>query len=233
LKATNEILKGLDRLQDHGNVVCIFTTNLVDNLDPAFKSRCCIKKLVNAPVTDCVFEILRMELNNLINLGLIVFETLIYDLPRGNLSDSSSFVEVPSATSPVDMSIIPTRQWANANWPSTAITAVSTLLEIAKSAPGLSGRTLKRLVTYARYQYLVDEPGDLRDLLVALEAVIREETGPERLSERDRDPTKMTRLRTEERELHAEEDELIDMATWTSQLEAGVDPGKLLTAQPV
>jgi hypothetical protein len=166
VKATNELLKGLDRLQSYSNVLLIFTSSLVDNLNPAFKDRCCVEQLMDAPVTDCVYEILRMELNNLIQLGLLVFDSMMYEQVSSDESFSTS----------ASVNEISTWQWAKTYWPPNAFTAASSLWEIANLAQGLSERSLKRLVTYARHKYLVEHPGDLRSMLAALDMIVREKT---------------------------------------------------------
>ncbi len=179
-KATNELLRGLDRLKRYGNVVFFFTSNLVSGLDPAFIDRCCIEKEINAPSADCTFEILRMEVNSLIQVGIISFQTLVYEDSHSVIADdecnlSSPFlIEGPGYNS--KLSAIPSRQWASIHWAPNTTTAVSELFRIATLGKGLSGRKLKGLVGCARYEYMVDKPGDLRDLLQALEAVIREKT---------------------------------------------------------
>lgn len=144
----------------------MFTSNLIGSLDSAFIDRCCLEEEVNTPATECVFEILRKEINGLLQCGIVFCETMIYE------AWSDSTVTTRASTP----NLIPSRQWANIHWPSTATTAVSELYRIAMLAKGLSGRKLKGLVTNAQYKYLVDEPSDLRDLLVALEAVIRKAT---------------------------------------------------------
>jgi hypothetical protein len=148
---------------------------------------------------------------------VIAFETMEYvqSSSRDDCSDSSSFVEVVMDT-PNEIS---SQQWASTHWPADTTTAASVLLENAKLAHGLSGRTLKRLVTYARYEYVTDEPGDLRDMLVALEAVIRERVGQR---EREKAPTEIPGSRTEGREPQAEGVEMMDHEAFIYRLENGL-----------
>ncbi|KAF1942687.1 P-loop containing nucleoside triphosphate hydrolase protein [Clathrospora elynae] len=209
IRATNEILRGLDKCRKYSNIVFIFTTNLIGSLDSAFIDRCCIEKFISAPGTECVFGILRLQINQLIRKGLIGFDTLIYEKPpitsRDGASDPSAF----------EYSVqIPDRQWAQMHWPTNAITAVSELYRVATLASGLSGRKLKGLVTYARYEYLVDNPGDLRDLFVALEAVVREKTGQVKIGDGGQPDE------TAEMNSQTEGYESIDIAQFIAQLEA-------------
>ena len=161
-----------------------FTSNLVSSLDPAFVDRCYIENEIKAPAAECAFEILRLEINELINRGAIIFERLLFenspDLSGSDDAFSEAHERHASALGRVGyhqtLSDIPSRQWASMHWPCNATTAVSELFRIARLGNGLSGRKLKGLVTCARYKYLVDDPGDLRDLLNALEEEIREKT---------------------------------------------------------
>ncbi|KAH8726315.1 P-loop containing nucleoside triphosphate hydrolase protein [Phaeosphaeriaceae sp. PMI808] len=183
IRATNEVLRGLDRCRKYENVVFIFTSNLPSTLDPAFVDRCRLEKAVDAPSTDAAFEILRMELNALLARGLIVFNTLIYsssqdvsyDIWTERLSQPPS---VPDQSPYSDMMQgIPSLEWAASHWPASAVTAVSELRRISLLAKGLSGRNLKGLIALARYEHLVDDPSDLHDVLIAFEQVVREKVG--------------------------------------------------------
>lgn len=148
-----------------------------------------------------MFDILRMEINGLIAHGLIVFETMIYE---GIPDLDTSGRESPT--------LIPNRQWANIHWPSVAVSAVSELYRVAMLAKGLSGRKLKGLVAHAQYKYLVDEPGDLRDLLIALEAVVRKKTRQPAVS--------MEQETATARHSPTRVDGPVDMAKFLSDLEA-------------
>jgi hypothetical protein len=136
---------------------------------------------------------------------------------RDDCSDSSAFVEVVMDTP----NEIPSQQWARTHWPADTTSAASVLLKIAKLAQGLSGRTLKRLVTYARHEYVTDEPGDLRDMLAALEIVVGEKVAQGRMVERGRASTEVMVPQMAVAETQMEQDELMDTSAWISRLEAG------------
>ncbi|CAO2649136.1 Nn.00g100850.m01.CDS01 [Neocucurbitaria sp. VM-36] len=188
IKATNEILRSLDKFRRHSNVIFVFTSNLINCLDSAFVDRCCLEEEVNTPATECVFDILRKEINGLIQHGLIVSDTMIY--ASSDSPDTCALSRVPTASSQLSSSsLLPSRQWADIHWPSKATTAVSELYRIAMLAKGLSGRKLKGLVMNAQYKYLVDEPGDLRDLLIALEAVVRKATRHKKITDEQQTAT--------------------------------------------
>ncbi|KAF1845819.1 P-loop containing nucleoside triphosphate hydrolase protein [Cucurbitaria berberidis CBS 394.84] len=223
IKATNEILRGLDKFRRYSNVIFVFTSNLIGSLDSAFVDRCCLEEEICAPATDCVFDILRMEINGSIERGFIVSESMIYegfsDLSGDSFSDTSSaFSRLPDASPQLGSShcqeatLIPSWQWASSHWPSRATTAVSELYRIAMLAKGLSGRKLKGLVTHARYKYLVDEPAELRAVLVALEAVVRKQT---------RQRGEFMEQETASEYSQTSREESVDMAKFLSDLEAG------------
>jgi hypothetical protein len=127
-----------------------------------------------------VFEILRTELNALIDHRLVAFNTLVFDSLHGPSSEHPDVVACASTSGSSQtehITHIPSLDWADDHWPPTLVTAVSKLRRIALLAKGLSGRKLKSLIALSRYEYLIDHPADLRDVLVALEAVVREVVG--------------------------------------------------------
>lgn len=160
------------------------------NLDDAFISRCFITEFINGPSMASAFEILRSELNGLIEAKKVYWENLVYHLPATNgdqiLNDSSdsscSIVSSNGAAivDPLPSGYIPSKQWAEINWPRNTISAVSELQRIASVAKGLSGRNLRGLITLARLRHTVDDPCELRDLLIALEVVVCKRIGQSR-----------------------------------------------------
>jgi hypothetical protein len=174
-------LTGLDRCRRYENIVFIFTSNLSSTLDPAFVDRCRIEKIVDAPNADVVFEIMRTELNALISRRLVTFDTLVYDSlhgPSSKCSDGAVCASTSGSSQTEHITHIPSYNWADDHWPPTSVTAVSELRKLSHIATGLSGRKLKNMIALSRYEYLVDHPADLRDVLVALEVVVREVVGP-------------------------------------------------------
>ncbi|KAF2831956.1 AAA-domain-containing protein [Ophiobolus disseminans] len=172
IRAAPEVFTGLDRLRESVNVIWFFTTNLVEDLDPAFIDRCRFMEEVKTPAANCVFEMLRADINARIRRGRIAFKTLVYghhcdtimtDAPKDLPQCSEQPHEIPSLV------------WATRYWPSTATTAVTVLRQIATLAAGLSGRMLRGLLDVAIFQYLVDDKPDLRQVLDALELVVRKE----------------------------------------------------------
>ncbi|KAF2134229.1 P-loop containing nucleoside triphosphate hydrolase protein [Dothidotthia symphoricarpi CBS 119687] len=185
IRSTNEVLRGLDRFRERTNVVFCCTTNLLADVDSAFVDRCYIETPVNIPAADCIFEILRADLNNLIQCGKLGCEKLGYDgrhiemPPIIHCNDLSSTLQ---STQTFDLFsktpiYIPDLTWASIHWPKGATTVVSELHKIATLGKGLSGRKLRALVTQTLYMYTVEEPCDLQAFLIALESVIRAKVG--------------------------------------------------------
>jgi hypothetical protein len=159
--------------------VWLFTTNLKEDLDPAFIDRCRLNEMINAPMANSVFEILRTGINDKIQHGEILLDALIYDQASDTIMTDPPEVLSQSdgdkllrAERPAGL---PTLTWAARTWPSTAITAVSILYRIAELAAGLSGRNLRGLVDVTLFECFADDAPNLRDALEALESVVRRE----------------------------------------------------------
>ncbi|KAF2206020.1 P-loop containing nucleoside triphosphate hydrolase protein [Delitschia confertaspora ATCC 74209] len=73
MRATNELLQGLDKLRKRPNVVFICTTNMMESLDEAFVDRCGIKQYIGTPNHECAYEIFRSVTNELINSRLMMY----------------------------------------------------------------------------------------------------------------------------------------------------------------
>ncbi|KAF1920158.1 P-loop containing nucleoside triphosphate hydrolase protein [Ampelomyces quisqualis] len=178
MRATAEVLTGLDKLRKTLNVVWLFTTNLPEDLDPAFVDRCRLKEHVHAPAANCVYDILRADINAKLRCG----EILVGSAPRDGLGEiigdcttnGTSENGVPLCAA-VDDDNIPSLVWAGKCSPPAEGTAAATLQCIAANACGLSGRNLRGLLDVALFTYFVDETPSLSDALVALERVVQKE----------------------------------------------------------
>lgn len=159
------------------------TTNLLTDVDSALIDRCYIETPVDVPSADCVFEILRTDLNSLIQCGKLDCNKLLYDrspalqITDGNDSTSNLLTTLPFDIFPETPTCIPDLTWASIHWPKGASTAVSELHKIATLAKGLSGRKLRALVTQTLYMYTVEESCDVQEFLVALESIVKAKTG--------------------------------------------------------
>ncbi|KAF2797668.1 AAA-domain-containing protein [Melanomma pulvis-pyrius CBS 109.77] len=178
IRSTNELLQGLDRLRRHPNVIFIFTSNLIDNIDPAFVDRCRIKQYVGIPSVKCVYEIFRSVINELIRTNLVLFDSSDLDhttSPLLHIKVSAPPQDESYGGAPETPTFIPEFEWVITHLSNRHSTAPWELQEIARLAEGLSGRTLRGLPMLAMTKYTMDEPCDLRDLLAALRKAIKEE----------------------------------------------------------
>ncbi|KAF2015746.1 P-loop containing nucleoside triphosphate hydrolase protein [Aaosphaeria arxii CBS 175.79] len=193
LRSTNELLRGLDKLYNRPNVVIICTSNLKDVLDDAFVDRCRIKKHLDSPNVDCIYNILRSAINELIKLGLVVYDVTELNAATKNSTQAEQGTPkfMPVSLSPLsahnslhkeDRSYVPDLDWVIGNlshltYDDQPETAPILLRRIAQSAMGLSSRTLRTLPIAALAEYTVAEPCDFRQLLGALERKLAEERG--------------------------------------------------------
>jgi hypothetical protein len=172
-QATAEVLTGLDKLRKSMNVVWLFTTNLVEELDPAFIDRCRLKEHVFAPAANCIYDMFRAEINAKLQRGDIINDSMLYN-PSCGVETGSTPQDCPEPEEhPKEL---PSLDWACRHWLPTMNTAASTLQRIAAMATGLSGRNLRGLLDVALFTYFVDDAPSLYNALVALEAVVRKET---------------------------------------------------------
>jgi hypothetical protein len=119
-----------------------------------------LKKKIDSPSANALYEILRRDINTLITHDLIHYNPV--DLQEG-------------APQEVTRSTIPDAAWVEKHLYNKPNTVPRELCRIAELAKDLSGRTLRRLPMLALAQYTVDQPCNIGEFLVALKRVIREE----------------------------------------------------------
>lgn len=178
------MLRGLDKIRRHGNIVFICTSNFIENIDGAFVDRCFLEEFIDVPAVDCVYDILRTELNRLIRQGLVFSDTMVYE---GYAVQPESSPVVYTQTG-----LIPSLGWASIHWGGAGCTAASELYRIAGLARGLSGRKLGDLVSQAQYKYTGEGPCELQEMLIALERAVRRKTGRS-MHEAERPPSELER----------------------------------------
>jgi SpoVK/Ycf46/Vps4 family AAA+-type ATPase len=71
LRATNALLTGLDRVRKYCNLIILCTSNILECLDSAFLDRCSFKRLVNVPAVAVKYEILRSNIQAMVDDGTI------------------------------------------------------------------------------------------------------------------------------------------------------------------
>ncbi|KAF2683495.1 P-loop containing nucleoside triphosphate hydrolase protein [Lentithecium fluviatile CBS 122367] len=196
MRATNQLLTGLDRLREFPNVVFIATTNLLSTIDKAFLDRCCIKQEIRNPSGSVSYEVLRGAINKRIDQGLVRCDSWVFDEGNGHaentmddasLSEELTYDHATSARASEagatnsnggnELAHIPDLALANMLWPHNAVTVSSELQRIAVQGTDVSARKWSHLVNWARYAHTVEVPCGIRDLLAGLEKVLEQELG--------------------------------------------------------
>jgi hypothetical protein len=145
--------------------------------------RCGIEQCVGTPSVKCAYGIFRSVINELINTGLVFFDptdlnfdTSLRDPLLSSPSQRSTCVQSIQSddTAFGHPTYLPELDWVDLHLFDRVLTAPWELRRIAAEADGLSGRTLRRLPMLAMTKYTVNEPCDMRDLLVALRRVVKE-----------------------------------------------------------
>ncbi|KAF2090825.1 AAA-domain-containing protein, partial [Saccharata proteae CBS 121410] len=167
MRATNQLLTGLDRLRHRPNVIVLCTSNLVMAIDSAFLDRVDVKQFVPNPEPRAVYEILRSCLNELIRCEIIT--TTGHQEQVSPTSDSatddsypdSSFVLVDQASIPsfAEMNV---HLWDQPNSPAMR------LWNIAQKCESMSGRSLRRLPALALAMHTFSDPCSIYEALEAL-----------------------------------------------------------------
>ena len=125
MRAVNSLLTSLDRLRSFPNVLVLATTNITGQIDDAFVDRVDLKLEIGLPILRARYAILRTCLEELVRVGILVSA----DDPMTREQTFADFGDVME-----EQSSDPEK---------TSESAL--LLECAKQAEGLSGRSLRRL----------------------------------------------------------------------------------------
>ncbi|KAH8815416.1 P-loop containing nucleoside triphosphate hydrolase protein [Xylogone sp. PMI_703] len=82
LRATNALLRGLDKIRTCPNVIVLCTSNMIDCLDSAFLDRCGLQLLVDSPTFPSQYTILRNSFLRMMSQGIISYERTQYGDPK-------------------------------------------------------------------------------------------------------------------------------------------------------
>ena len=69
LRATNALLTGIDRIKVYPNIIVLCTTNLLNDLDPAFLDRCGVRQEIESPSIRSQYTILCSRIRGLVDRG--------------------------------------------------------------------------------------------------------------------------------------------------------------------
>lgn len=123
MRAVNSLLTSLDRLRSFPNVLVLATTNITGRIDDAFVDRVDLKLEIGLPILRARYAILRTCLEELIRVGIL-----------GRSKE-------PMATTEQRFTDFANLTNENSDMGKDSVL----LLECAKQAEGLSGRSLRRL----------------------------------------------------------------------------------------
>lgn len=116
IRVVNALLTQLDKLKQRSNVLVVTTSNLSDNIDPAFIDRADIKQYIGPPKAPAIYHILRSCFMELVRVKLI-------DIGTDELPSMDHHDAVHGKKGSIEKE----------------------LATLCESAVGMSGRTLRRL----------------------------------------------------------------------------------------
>ena len=145
VRVVNAVLTSLDTLRRCSNVLVLCTSNMVDNIDAAFKDRVDIMILIEEPGREARAAILQSCLEELINKGVI---------QSSPSSSSSTMSSSPSQSGTMSMNDDPEQ--------------IQLWEKILTLSEGMSGRGLRKLALRAHAFYLQTPVVSLQDFLGAI-----------------------------------------------------------------
>lgn len=167
LRVVNAVLTQLDQLRMHSNVLVLTTSNLSGSIDLAFVDRADLKQHVGFPSNIAIFHIFKSAIDELIkvikenpaNFRSFSLVTTLITLLTDYEFNISFQVKIIS-----DANLTDDGKWNSKN--------VVTLLDIAKKAHGLSGRSLRKLPLLAHAWFIRSDDMDLVTFLEALDDAV-------------------------------------------------------------
>jgi SpoVK/Ycf46/Vps4 family AAA+-type ATPase len=143
MRAVNSLLTSLDRLRSFPNVLVLTTTNITGQIDAAFVDRVDLKIHIGLPILRARYEILRTCLEELIRVGIVVGPDN-RNASEGMFAEFATLVEKEEEGERID---------TDCNNDDDDDENIM-LLNCARKAEGLSGRSLRRLPLQAHSQFL-------------------------------------------------------------------------------
>ena len=145
MRAVNSLLTSLDKLKPFPNVLVMATTNLhlTGSVDAAFVDRCDLLLRVKLPPMKARYKIFASCIQELVRVGILMTDR------------NDAFITPYCRDQPLDLyNDVSSKLWA-----------------CAKSADGLSGRSLRRLPLQAHARYLCKNPLQASSCTSFLEAL--------------------------------------------------------------
>uniref|UniRef100_A0A182QT70 AAA+ ATPase domain-containing protein n=1 Tax=Anopheles farauti TaxID=69004 RepID=A0A182QT70_9DIPT len=157
IRVVNAVLTQLDHLRRYSNVFILATSNLTDNIDTAFLDRADFIQYIGNPTEQAIYEIYRMALHDLFNVGIITTD----GTSTRKLSQSIG-EQLPTHSEATDSSRA-----------TSTSTVLDMLLQVVKLSEGLSGRTLRKIPFLAHALYVKKDSESMPNFLSAMRQAIR------------------------------------------------------------
>ncbi|KAF1987676.1 AAA-domain-containing protein [Aulographum hederae CBS 113979] len=175
LRATNQVLTGLDRIKHRSNVMVFCTSNLLSAIDSAFLDRVDIKQFIPNPCASAAYQILRTCFNEFVRCGILVSSEDPQDIADPSCTVSADLNFTMSDWVFMDYEYFPTLQQVNFHLWNRPHSPGRKLWSLAQRAEGLSGRELRRLAFKALALHTFADPTTVLDGLSALARVLDDE----------------------------------------------------------
>uniref|UniRef100_A0A182JMZ9 AAA+ ATPase domain-containing protein n=1 Tax=Anopheles atroparvus TaxID=41427 RepID=A0A182JMZ9_ANOAO len=159
IRVVNAVLTQLDRIRRFSNVFILTTSNLTDSIDAAFLDRADFVQYIGYPSAHGIYEIYRMALQDLIEVGIIKREETSH-ISSQSLSKSWLGDNIPSHGDAIKIDRAP-------------CTVLEMLLQVVELSGGLSGRTLRKIPFLAHALFVKKESDSLLNFLSAMRQAVR------------------------------------------------------------
>ncbi|KAF2142209.1 uncharacterized protein K452DRAFT_298194 [Aplosporella prunicola CBS 121167] len=194
MRATNQLLTGLDRLRYRSNIIVLCTSNLLTAIDSAFLDRTDVKQFIPNPGERAIYDILRSSINELIRCKLLVLSgpddipetrTMGMDMASDNTTPDNMTLDcltlegervdstpIHTLEEPVSLAFIPTFAEMRLHLNNHPNSPGRRLWHIAQRCQGMSGRALRRLPFLALGMHTFADPVFVDEGLAALELAV-------------------------------------------------------------
>ncbi|CAG9807092.1 unnamed protein product [Chironomus riparius] len=154
VRVVNSVLTQLDKIKRYPNVLIIATSNLTKSIDLAFLDRADIVMMIEQPSFDAIFKIISSAINELVDKGLIIADSLDDgrdDFNIDTINNFDTFLEIQN--------FLP-------------FSTANIMCHVCKEASGISGRSLRKLPFLAHALFLKKSKATLREFLIAMRAAV-------------------------------------------------------------
>lgn len=154
VRVVNSVLTQLDKIKRYPNVLIIATSNLTKSIDLAFLDRADIVMLIEQPSFDAIFKIISSAINELVDKGIIVADSIDDgrdDFNIDTINNFDTFLELQHFS---------------------PFSTANIMCHVCKEASGISGRSLRKLPFLAHALFLKKSTATLREFLIAMRSAV-------------------------------------------------------------